>query len=163
MPGFKDEPEDVGRRIDQDFTDEEWRFKAKMVSSELRDKLAALINQYDFTMACKIHLLDIINVAFDPNAMLARNAEIETRKNRLKLAMNLAIVAYAESDRQNPGLINVEQSIIDGFADFVSPSIGGKERDRITKQETVTHSSYSGLPGNEQPKRGFKLPWRTDE
>lgn len=164
MPGFDDDVEDTGRRIDQDFAHEEWRFKAKMISSEFREKIGALVGQYDFTMACKIHLLDICNVAFDPNAMLARNVEVETRKKKLEISMNLAKVAYAESDIQNPGLLNVEQAIIDAFGDFVSPSQGGKERERITKQETVTHSSYSGLPGEGPPqKRGFKLPWRKDE
>lgn len=165
MPGFDEEVDDVGRRIDQDFSHEEWRFKAKMISSEFREKIGTLVGQYDFTMSCKIHLLDICNVAFDPNAMLARNVEVETRKKKLEIAMNLAKVAYAESDIQNPGLINVEQAIIDAFSDFVSPSQGGKERERITKQESVTHSSYSGLPGDSQnqPKRGFKLPWRKDE
>jgi hypothetical protein len=165
MAGFDEDVEDVGRRIDQDFTHEEWRFKAKMISSEFRDKIGSLIGQYDFSMSCKIHHLDICNVAFDPNAMLARNLNVETRKKQLGLALNLAIVACDESDIQNPGFINVQQAIIDAFGDFVSPSQGGKERERITKQESVTHSSYSGLPGegSANPKRGFKLPWRREE
>jgi hypothetical protein len=163
MPGFDDE-QDTGRRIDEDFSREEWRFKAKMISSEFLGKIAILINQYDFTQSCKIHLLDVCNVAFDPNAMLARNVEIESRKMKLELALNLATVAYSESDTSNPGLINVVQSIVDAFGDFVSPSIGGKERERITKQESVTHSSYSGLPNAPtEQKRGFKLPWRNEE
>jgi hypothetical protein len=162
MPGFDDEV-DSGRRIDEDFSREEWRFKAKMISSEFLGKIVTLVNQYDFTQSCKIHLLDICNVAFDPNAMLARNIEIESRKTKLELSLNLAVVAFSESDVSNPGLINVIQAIQDAFADFVSPSVGGKERERITKQESVTHSSYSGLPNAEQPqKRGFKLPWRTE-
>jgi hypothetical protein len=164
MPGFDDEVES-GRRIDQDFSREEWRFKAKMVSSEYKERITSLINQYDFTQSCKIQLSNIIHVAFDPNVMLARNPETESRKMRLEIELNIAKVAYAETDVQNPGLINVEQAIIDAFGDFVSPSIGGKERDRITKQESVTHSSYSGLPNSETaPKRGgFKLPWRKEE
>jgi len=162
MPGFEDEV-DSGRRIDEDFSREEWRFKAKMISSEFLGKIISLVNQYDFTQSCKIHLMDICSVAFDPNAMLARNMEIDTRKNKLEVSLNLAKVAYAESDIQNPGLLNVEQAIIDAFADFVSPSIGGKERERITKQESVTHSSYAGLPNSEvAQKRGFKLPWRSE-
>lgn len=162
MPGFDDEM-DAGRRIDADFSREEWRFKAKMISSEFLGKIVALINQYDFSQSCKIHLLDICNVAFDPNAMLARNPEIESRKMRLEISLNIAKVAYAESDIQNTGLINVENAILDAFADFVSPSIGGKERERITKSEQVTHSSYTGLPGEPAQKRGFKLPWRKEE
>jgi len=154
---------DSGRRIDQDFAREEWRFKAKMISSEFLGKIMDLINKYDFTQACKIQLSEICTVAFDPNAMLARNVETETRKLQLKIALNLSKVAYAESDIQNAGLLNVEQAIIDAFSDFVSPSIGGKERDRITKQESVTHSSYAGLPNTEPvQKRGFKLPWRSE-
>jgi hypothetical protein len=163
MDGF--EPDlDAGRRIDEDFSREEWRFKAKMISSEFREKIISLVNQYDFTQSCKIHLLDICNVAFDPNAMLARNVDIGTRIKKLEISLNLAKVAYSESDIHNPGLLNVEQAIVDAFGDFVSPSIGGKERDRITKQESVQHQSYTGLPNSgEQPKRGFKLPWRKEE
>lgn len=165
MVGFDEEVEDIGRRIDQDFTHEEWRFKAKMISSEFRDKIGTLVGQYDFSMSCKIHLLDICNVAFDPNAMLARNISVETRQKKLELALNLAVVACDESDISNPGFINVQQAILDAFGDFVSPSLGGKERERITKQESVTHSSYSGLPGEgaSNPKRGFKLPWRRED
>lgn len=164
MGGFGEDVETQGRRIDEDFAAEEWRFKAKMISSEFRDKIGSLIDQYDLTMACKIHLVDICNVCFDPNAMLARNPEVESRKMKLEIALNLAKVAYSESDIQNPGLINVEQAIIDAFGDFVSPSMGGKERERITKQESVTHQSYAGLPGEPAPaKRGFKLPWRKEE
>jgi hypothetical protein len=163
MVGFEEE-QDSGRRIDQDFSREEWRFKAKMISSEFLGKITNLINQYDFTQSCKIHMLDICQVVFDPNAMLARNVEIETRKRKLEIALNLAKVAYSESDVQNPGLINVEQAIIDAFGDFVSPSLGGKERERITKSESVTHQSYAGLPNSELPqKRGFKMPWRKEE
>lgn len=161
--GFGEADVDPGRRIDQDFAREEWRFKAKMISSEFLGKIMELVNMYDFTQACKLQLHEICTVAFDPNAMLARNMETNSRKLQLKIALNLAKVAYAESDIQNPGLLNVEQAIIDAFSDFVSPSIGGKERDRITKQESVTHQSYTGLPNSEPvQKRGFKLPWRSE-
>lgn len=163
MPGFEEDVE-PGRRIDQDFNREDFRLKAKIISSEYKASIIQLISQYDFTQSCKIQLTNIVNVSFDPNVMLARNPEIESRKNRLLIEMNLAIAAYAESDVQNPGLLNVEQTIYDAFCDFVSPSIGGKERERITKQESITHQSYSGLPGAETAqKRGFKLPWRRDE
>lgn len=163
MPGFEEDV-DSGRRMDQDFVREDYRLRAKIISSEYKASIISLISQYDFTMACKIQLTDIVNVSFDPNVMLARNPEIETRKARLLIELNLAACAYAESDTQNPGLLNVEQRIYDAFCDFVSPSIGGKERERITKQESIQHQSYSGLPGSGETaqKRGFKLPWRSE-
>jgi hypothetical protein len=163
MVGFEDEVE-PGRRMDQDFNREDFRLKAKIISSEYKASIIQLITQYDFTQACKIQLTDIVNVSFDPNVMLARNPEIESRKARLLIELNLAVAAYSESDIQNPGLLNVEQRIYDAFCDFVSPSIGGKERERITKQESVSHQSYAGLPGQETAqKRGFRLPWRKEE
>jgi hypothetical protein len=162
-----DEEQDAGRRIDQDFSKEDYRFKAKIISSEYKDKITSLINQYDFSQSCKIQLMNIINVAFDPNAMLARNESIIPRKIQLSIALNLAVVAMDESDTQNAGLINVVTAIEDAFSDFVSRSIGGKERDNITKQEITSHQSYSGLPTNnpgmEQERRGFRAPWNRGE
>jgi hypothetical protein len=162
MASFDDEV-DSGRRIDQDFAKEDYRFRAKIISSEYKEKITSLINQYDFSQSCKIQLANIINVAFDPNAVLARNESIEPRKIQLEIAMNLSIVAMDESDVQNPGLLNVMNAISDAFGDFVSRSVGGKEIDNIRKQEIHSHQSYSGLP-SEQPiqqgGRGLRLPWR---
>lgn len=162
MPGFEEEVES-GRRIDQDFIREDYRLRAKIISSGYKDLIVPRINQYDFTMACKLALGNIVDVSFDPNVMLARNPEISSRITRLEIEQNLAVASYAESDVTNSGLLNIDQTITDAFCDFVSPSIGGKERDRITKQESVTHQSYSGLPGQETAqKRGFRLPWSRD-
>jgi hypothetical protein len=68
----------------------------------------------------------------------------------------MAIVAMDESDTQNPGLLTITNTIIDAFKDFVSPSLGGKLRDRITIEESRHRAEYEGLPSNqmEQP-RGF--------
>lgn len=162
MPGFDNE-QSSGRRIDQDFTKEEYRFKAKIISSEYKDYFTTLVNQYDFSQSCKIQLINIVNANFDPNAMLARNEFVEPRIIKFKIALNLAHVAMDLSDTQNPGLINIINELEDAFGDFVSRSIGGKEIDHITKTEMVSHQSYAGLPSNapEQPeKRGFRLPWR---
>jgi hypothetical protein len=166
VAGYEEtDPGDQGRRIDQDFNREEWRFKAKMISSEVKDRIVEYCVMYDLTQACKLALIAIVHVAFDPNAMLARNTSTYIRTLQLRITLNLAKVGYAESDIQNAGLMHIEQLILDAFADFVSPSIGGKERDRITKQESITHQSYEGLPNSGQPlpKRGFKLPWSKEE
>ena len=162
MP-FEDE-QSGGRRIDQDFSKEDYRFRAKIISSEYKDQIIPLINQYDFSQSCKIQLTNLINVAFDPNAMLARNEAVEPRKIQLEIAMNLAHVAMDESDVQNPGLLNVLNAISDAFSDFVSRSIGGKERDNITKQEIHSTQSYHGLPSSPESqqgeRRGLRLPWK---
>jgi hypothetical protein len=157
-----EEQVDSGRRIDRDFSEESYKFKGKIISSEFKEKIVDLINQYDFSQSCKISLTNIVNVSFDPNAMLARNDSVIPRMLQLEIELNIAKVAYDESDTQNPGLLNIEQTIIDAFSDFVSRSTGGKERDNITKQETTSHQSYSGIPSqqgenNEQPRRGFRV------
>lgn len=157
---------DSGRRMDTDFSKEDFRFRAKIISSEYKEQITLLIDKFDFSQSCKIELKNIVNVAFDPNAMLARNENINLRKIQLEISLNLAKVAMDESDIQNPGLLNVENAVLDAFSDFVSRSIGGKERDNITKQESYSHQSYSGLPaaGGEQggERRGFRLPWRSN-
>jgi hypothetical protein len=157
-----DQNVDPGRRMDQDFSKEEYRFRGKIISSEYAQKCIALVNQYDFSQSCKIVLGEIISVNFDPNAMLARNDNVTIRMLRLKIALNIAVTAMDDSDTQNPGLLNVIQAIEDAFGDLVSRSIKGKERDQIGKSETVATQHYSGLGGPQQaePNRGFKLPWR---
>lgn len=160
-----DEEVEVGRAMDQDFSKEDFRFRAKIISSKYKEEIIALINKYDFSQSCKIQLSNIVNVAFDPNAMLARNDSIEPRKIQLEIAMNLSIVAMDESDVQNPGLLNVMNAISDAFGDFVSRSVGGKEIDNIRKTEVHTHQSYSGIPQGErgEERRGFELPWRRNQ
>ena len=153
---------DAGRRMDLDFSKEDYRFRAKIISSEYATKCVELINQLDVSQSCKIALGDIINVHMDPNAVLARNDNITVRKLQLLIALNLAVCAYDGSDTQNPGLLNVQQAICDAFGDFVSRSFMGEERKRIGQSETISHQNYTGLGGttSQEPKRGFELPWR---
>lgn len=153
---FDNQPE-AGIRMDQDFRNESVRLKAKIISSQYKEYLEPLINSYDFSEQCKITLKNIINVCFDPNAMLARNESIEMRVLLLEMELNLAVVAMDESDVQNPGLLTITGAVTDAFKDFVSPSLGGGVRNRITIEESEHHASYSGLPtqpGMEGERRG---------
>lgn len=157
QPAFDNQP-DSGVRMDQDFRNESVRLKAKIISSQYKEYLEPLIESYDFSQQCKITLKNIINVCFDPNAMLARNESIEMRVMLLEVELNLAVVAMDESDTQNPGLLTITGAIIDAFKDFISPSLGGRVRDRITIDESEHHASYSGLPpsqGGEGERRGL--------
>jgi hypothetical protein len=153
---------DPGRRMDHDFSKEDFRFRAKIISSEYAQKCVDLVNAYDFSQSCKIVLAEIISVNFDPNVVLARNENITMRVIKLKIALNIAVTAMDESDTANPGLLNVLQAIEDAFGDFVSRSLKGKERDQIGKSESVSTQNYSGLAGPQpmEQNRGFKLPWR---
>ena len=152
--------QDPGRRMDQDFAKEDYRFRAKIISSEYAQKCVDLINQYDFSQSCKIVLAELVSVHFDSNAMLARNDNVSMRNIKLKIALNIAVTAMDETDTANPGLLNVVQALEDAFSDLVSRSIGGKERDAITKIETVGTQHYTGLSGPQEPKRGLEIPWR---
>ena len=157
-PAFDNQP-DSSVRMDQDFRNESVRLKAKIISSQYKEYLEPLIENYDFSQQCKITMKNIINVCFDPNAMLARNESIDMRVMLLEVELNLAVVAMDESDTQNPGLLTITGAIIDAFKDFISPSLGGRVRDRITIEESEHHAAYSGLPpspGMEpQGQRGF--------
>ena len=154
--GFSGDVE-PGRRMDKDFASEEYRFKGKIISSAVGQKLIDLINTYDFSKACKIVLAEIIEANYDPNAMLAINEDISARMLKLQIALNIAVTAMDESDTANPGLLNVIQTIEDAFSDIVSRSVGGKERERINKMETETRTHYTGL--NPQPEqRGIQIP-----
>jgi len=148
--------------MDSDFSKEETRFKAKLVSSDYAMKCINLINQYDFSTPCKIVLADIVNVSFDPNAVLSRQDNLNKRKLELQVAINLAVCSMDASDIANPGLLNVLNEIGMAFGDFISRSFMGKERDQIGRSESISHQNYSGLQGStsQEPKRGFELPWR---
>ena len=150
---------DAGRRMDLDFNKEDYRFRAKIITSEYATKCIDLINQLDVSQACKITLAEIVSVSFDPNAMLAINENIVVRKLQLQIALNLAVCAYDASDTQNPGLLNVQQAICDAFGDLVSRSYLGKERAAIGRSESISHQNYTGLAGPQEPKRGFEVPW----
>lgn len=149
---FQTQP-DSPQRMDEAFRNENVRLKAKIISSEYKEYLTPLIKSYDFSEQCKITLVNIVNVCFDPNAMLARNDSIEQRVMNLEIELNLAVVAMNESDTQNPGLLNISTTIVDAFKDFISPSLGGRVRDRITIEESQHHASYSGLPTPQQDER----------
>ena len=90
--------------------------------------------------------------------MLAINSNVSMRKIQLQIALNIAVTAMDESDTANPGLLNVIQSICDAFGDFVSRSINGEERKAITKIETHSSQSYSGLNPPQPEQRGIQLP-----
>lgn len=154
---------DPGRRIDQDFSREDMRLRAKIISSEYAQKCITLIEQYDLSQSCKIVLGELISVNFDPNVVLARNENIAIRILKFKIALNIAITAMDESDTANPGLLNVLQAMEDAFGDFVSRSVGGKERDAILKQESVGTTHYTGLGGQPEQKRGLEIPWRKQQ
>jgi len=156
------EQQDAGRRMDLDYSREEYKLKARIISSEYAQKCIDLINQYDLSQSCKILLSEIISVHFDPNAMLAINQNTNVRKLELKVALNLSVTGYDASDTANPGLLNVQNAIELAFGDFVSRSFMGKERGAIGRTETISHQNYSGLGGTttQEPKRGFELPWR---
>jgi hypothetical protein len=148
---------DGGRRIDRDFAGEDIRFRAKIISSEYAGKCIELINKYDLSHSCKITLIDLVAANFDPNAVLARTENVSMRIIKFQVALIIAVTAMDFSDTSNPGLLNITQSMTDAFGDFISRSIGGKERDAITKIETHSSSHYSGL--NPQPEqRGIQLP-----
>lgn len=154
---------DSGRRMDQDFSKEEWRFKAKSISSEFAPKIISLIESADLSRSCKINLIDIVNVSFDPNVMLARNESIRERELKLKIQLNLAVASFDESDTQNPTLLGIIEAIETGFSDFVSPSLGGALRQQVGKSITESGVHYTGLNQPQQEgRRGFSVPWRRE-
>lgn len=157
QPAFDNQP-DSGVRMDQDFRNENVRLKAKSISSQYKEYLVQLIENYDFSQQCKITLVNIVNASFDPNAMLARNDSIENRVMLLEIELNLAVVAMDESDTQNPGLLTITSTIVDAFKDFISPSLGGRVRDRLNIEESEHLAKYSGLPANpgtQEPRGGI--------
>lgn len=153
---------DQSRRMDQDFSKEEWRFKAKSISSEFAPKIIDLINSADLSKSCKINLVDVVNVSFDPNAMLAINESTSVRILLLKIQLNLAVASFSESDTANPTLMNIIEAIETGFADFISPSIDGYVRKQVGKSAYEQTTHYTGIPQqyDQGERRGFDIPWR---
>lgn len=152
---------DPTRRMDQDFSREEWRFKSKIISSESAPENIITIINSPFSQAYKQALSQIIKVSFDPNVVLARNENVNIRILKLRIELNLSVATQSVSlDSTNTADLITHSAIEDGFADFVSRSAGGKERDAITKSETVGTQHYTGLNQPQEQKRGLEIPWR---
>lgn len=153
-----------GEQLDETFRSDSARLEARAISSQYSKYLTELIDDYDFTEQCKITLKNIVAASFDTNAMLARNESIEERICMLELELNLGIIAMDESDVQNPGFLNINNTIVDAFKDFVSPSLDGWVRKRLGIDKIEHRQMYEGLP-SQQPEavpRGGILPRRSD-
>lgn len=155
---------DLPRPSDKEFLAAEYQFKSKLINSQFAQAIFDNILDSDFTMQCKLGFFKILTQAFDSNAVLANNQNIEVRKIGLEIVLNEMIHECRESDVQNPAFMTTQENIIQAFGDFVSRSVGGEERARIGKSEQKV--TYEGLQGGgqpqqqpiQQPSRGLHFP-----
>lgn len=147
-------------RADRIFEREEIIHKASMMDSDFRVTLSAIIDEELLSRRCKLALISIINMAFDKNAVLANNPDIELRVLRFSEAMNKAKLSYTRPDVMNPAIVYIHETIIQHFRDFVSRSYNEGERIKQGEQRVVSESSVSQqvlpAPAQEQ-RRGFAV------
>ena len=150
-------------KADRMYDSEEIIIKAKMLESEYVDRAVSLINGASLSMGAKMALASVVYMAFDKNAVLANNPDIDMRVLRFEEALNKAKLSYSRPDVMNPAIVYMHENIRQSFRDFVSRSLNMNERKMQGERKTVmqtnmANSDTSALAQNQpQRKHGFDL------
>ena len=149
-------------RSERIYETEEIILKAKMLESEFMDRAVGIINTMALTMAAKLSLISLISMAFDQNAVLANNPDVDLRILRFEEAMNKAKLTFSRPDVMNPALPGMLENLRQAFRDFVSRSYNMGERKmqgerKIVQQTNMATTDTSASAPQQQRKHGFDL------
>lgn len=149
-------------RSERIYETEEIILKAKMLESEFMDRAISIINTMALTMAAKLSLISLISMAFDQNAVLANNPDVDLRILRFEEAMNKAKLTFSRPDVMNPALPGILENLRQAFRDFVSRSYNMGERKmqgerKIVQQTNMATTDTSASAPQQQRKHGFDL------
>ena len=139
------------QRSDRIFETEEAIQKGKMLESDFFEKFVILVDNESLSQRAKLALISVAAMAFDKNAMLANNTDIEMRCLRLEEALNKAKLSYSRPDVMNPAIVYLHENLRQHFRDFVSRSLNMGERRMQAEKRTINESYVS--PG-EAPQYG---------
>ena len=145
-------------RADRVYETEELILKAKMLESPFFDRFVILVDQESLTKRCKLALISVASMAFDPNSILANNPDVEMRCLRFEEALNKAKLSYARPDVMNPAIVYLHENLRQTFRDFVSRSVNMSERRMQGERKTIV-GSYN-VPENEQGSYASQAPKR---
>lgn len=147
-------------RADRVYETEELVLKAKMLEAEFFDKFVLLVDQEALSKRAKLALISTAAMAFDKNAILANNLDIDLRCLRFEEALNKAKLSYARPDVMNPAIVYLHENLRQSFRDFVSRSYQMGERRMQGEKKiiqgvyNVPESEFTGKP-QEPRKHGF--------
>lgn len=132
--------------------------------SPYQEELLDLIIRSALSVKAKKVLINTVKGHFDSTIFLS-NAQVRgtgagfiSIELRLKIVMNLNILAMKRSDRMNPELVNIEQVMLEHFAFIISRTVGG-QRERAM-QNSFTSVNEQKIVDNDNEnikpkKRGF--------
>ena len=149
-------------RADRIFETEELVLKAKMLESPFYERFILLIDQASLSKRAKLALASVASMAFDPNAILANNPDLEMRCLRFEEALNKAKLSYSRPDVMNPDIVYLHENLRQAFRDFVSRSYNMGERKmqgerKIVQQTNMATTDTSASAPQQQRKHGFDL------
>ena len=144
-------------RADRLYESEEIVQKGKMLESDFFEKFVILVDNESLSKRAKIALISVAAMAFDKNAMLANNTDIEMRCLRLEEALNKAKLSYSRPDVMNPAIVYLHENLRQHFRDFVSRSLNMGER-RMQAEKRTVNENY--MTGGEAPQPGQSNPPR---
>ena len=156
----------LGRPLNQEFSESHYAFLSSLIESKSARELFEDIAQTDFSHQCILEFGSLLKTAFDKNAMLARNDNLQIRIIDFELMLNFMVIPCHESDISNPKFLTFQENIRQMFKDFVSRSEFGDERARLLKQEyqyttpTNQPQQQSGQPQTFQPQQQSGQPQR---
>ena len=152
-------------RADRVYETEELLLKAKMLESEYFDKFVLLVDQESLSKRAKLALVAVAAMAFDRNAILANNPDVDLRCLRFEEALNKAKLSYSRPDAMNPAIVYLHENLRQSFRDFVSRSVNMGER-RMQGEKKIISGVYnmseaeargSAGPPQQERKHGFNL------
>ena len=152
-------------RADRVYETEEILLKARMLESPFFEKFVLLVDQESLSKRCKLALVSVASMAFDPNAILANNPDIDLRCLRFEEALNKAKLSYSRPDVMNPAIVYLHENLRQSFRDFVSRSADMGER-RMQGEKKIISGVYqlspeeargAGSPPPQERKHGFNL------
>lgn len=149
-------------RAERIYETEELVLKAKMLESDFVDKAIMLIEQESLSRRAKIALASAVFMAFDKNAVLANNPDIDVRVLRFEEALNKVKLSFSRPDVMNPATVYLLENIRQAFRDFVSRSVNMNERRMQGERKVVSvyntpESDERERQSNPQRKHGFDL------
>jgi len=155
--------ENASNRADRIYESEEIIIKARMLETEFQDRAIGYVNAMALSLSAKLALGSLIAMAFDKNAVLANNPDIDIRMLRFEEALNKTKLTFSRPDVMNPGLPAMLENIRQAFRDFISRSLNMNERKMQGERKSVLQTNQSmndvsaGAPQQQQPRRhGFE-------
>ena len=167
QPITAEEAQEQLARLDESaralYSDPHFIWKGRLVESDFKVYVERELNPRVvssttlFSMSTKLALLRIVNAFFDKNTPLSNIDSIPRCMLNLDYALNKAILAMHEYDRNNPQLVIAMDSIKNAYFHLITRAKGGEERKLQNRLEQSLTTEQKVVHSHAPQKRGFSL------